>query len=173
MTKLINAFKKIGTALSVISIVALLIMVCLTIADVFLRTFFKAPIPGTVEIARMMMVTMTPCFTAVLMRNMHVDVGLLVDKFKPNAQLAFAAFGHVLSAIVCVLMCYQGFMDMAKKMSQHQVYTMLKIPTWPFYMIFAIAMGFFAVAIVVKLIDKIIRKDVVVPEEKEDGEVSA
>ena len=140
MTKVINAFKKIGTALSVISIAALLVMVCLTIADVFLRTFFKAPITGTVEIARMMMVTMTPCFVAVLMRNQHVDVGLVVDKFKPAVQLGFAIFGHVLSAIVCGLMSYQGFMDMTKKMSQHQVYTMLKLPTWPFYMIFAIAM---------------------------------
>lgn len=168
MTKLINAFKKIGTALSFISIAALLVMVGLTIADVFMRTLFKAPITGTVEIARMMMVTMTPCFVAVLMRDMHVDVGLVVDKMKPKAQLAFAAFGHILSAIVCALMCYQGFIDMSKKMAQHQVYTMLKIPTWPFYMIFAIAMGFFAVAIVVKLIDKIVRKDVVVPEAAEE-----
>lgn len=159
MIKLKKGFQVFGNVLNVISMLALLVMVCITIADIFLRQFFKAPIVGAVEITRMMMVCMTPSFVSALMNNRHVNVGLIVDRLPRKGQLAFDTVCYLASAGIAGIMCYRGFIDMRIKMAQRQVYTMLKIPSWPFYLIFAIAMGFFAIAIVFRLIEKYWDKD--------------
>ena len=160
MKRVLKVFDCIGNVLNIISIGALLVMIGLTIADVFLRLFFKAPITGTVEIVRMMMITMSPVFVSALLLGRHVDVGIFVEKFSVKVQFAFAIFGHVISAFLCTMMAYQAFVEVLRKMAQHQVYTMLKIPTWPFYAIFGVAMWFFAAAIVVKLIEKIVTHNI-------------
>jgi len=146
--------------MNVIAIIALLVMICVTIADVFMRLFFTAPITGAVEITRMMMVTMSPAFVGALLEHRHVCVGLIVDRFGRKGQLAFDIFGYILSFGLCAIYCYQGFVELFKKMAQKQVYTMLKIPTWPFYLVFAVSMGIFAIVILVQLINNIYDKSV-------------
>lgn len=159
MDRIIRYSTGLGKVLSWVAVAALLIMIGVTLADVFLRLVFTSPITGAVEIVRMMMVCMSPAFVAALFANRHVSVGLVVDNLSRKAQLAFDVFGYGLSAIICGVICYQGFVDMARKMAQNQVYTMLKIPTWPFFLIFAIAMGLLAIAIIIKLIDNFNDKD--------------
>ena len=100
----------------------------------------------------MMMVCMSPAFVAALFENRHVNVGLFVDKLGRKGQLAFDTVGYVLTFAVASLMCYQGFVEMMKQFTRKQVYSMLKIPNWPFYAIFAVSMGFFALGVVIKLV---------------------
>lgn len=147
--RICNAVAKV---LNVIAIIALLVMICITLADVFMRLFFTAPITGAVEITRMMMVTMSPAFVGALLERRHVSVGLMVDRFGRKGQLVFDTIGYILSFGLCAVFCYQGFVELFKKMAQKQVYTMLKIPTWPFYLIFAVSMGIFAIVVLVQLI---------------------
>ena len=159
MKKLMKACSAFSKVLAVIAIIALLVMIGVTLADVFLREFFAAPITGSVEITRMMMVCMSPAFVAALFENRHVSVGLFVDKLGRKGQLAFDTVGYLVTAVLCGLMCYQGFVEMGKQFTRHQVYSMLKIPTWPFYALFAVSMGFFAIGIVIKLISHYVDKD--------------
>lgn len=159
MKKFMKGFKVFGEVLNIIAVLALVVMVCITIADIFLRHFFKAPIVGAVEITRMMMVCMTPSFVSALLLNRHVSVGLIIDRLPRKGQLAFDTVCYLASATISGIMCYRGFIDMYNKYMQKQVYTMLKIPTWPFYLIFAISMGFFAIAIVIRLVEKYVDKD--------------
>ena len=159
MKKLMRGCTMFGNVLNVIAIIALIVMVGITIADVFLRVLFKAPITGAVEITRMMMVCMSPSFVSALFENRHVNVGLFVDKLGRKGQLAFDTFGYLLTAILSGLMCYQGFIEMMKQYTRHQVYSMLKIPNWPFYLIFAVSLGFFALGIIIKLISHFVIKE--------------
>lgn len=152
MKKMMKVCGTFGNVLSVIAIIALLVMVGVTIADVILREIFGSPITGAVEITRMMMVCMSPAFVAALFENRHVNVGLFVDKLNRKGQLAFDTIGYVLTFAVASLMCYQGFVEMMKQFTRKQVYSMLKIPNWPFYAIFAVSMGFFALGVVIKLV---------------------
>jgi len=170
MKKVMGFFNGVAKVLNTIAIIALLVMICITLADVFMRLFFTAPITGAVEITRMMMVTMSPAFVGALMERRHVSVGLMVDRFGRKGQLAFDTIGYVLSCGLCVVFCYQGFVELFKKMAQKQVYTMLKIPTWPFYLIFAVSMGIFAIVVLVQLIYNYWDKDLYVkPAAKENG----
>lgn len=151
MKTVMKFFDAVAKVLNVIAIIALLVMICITIIDVFMRLLFTSPITGAVEITRMMMVTMSPAFVGALLQHRHVSVGLLVDRFGRKGQLAFDTFGYILSSALCAIFCYQGFVEMFKKMNQKQVYTMLKIPTWPFYLIFSVSMGIFAIVVLVQL----------------------
>lgn len=160
MKSVMRFFNAVARVLNIIAIIALLVMICITIIDVFMRLIFTAPITGAVEITRMMMVTMSPAFVGALLQHRHVSVGLVVDRFGRKGQLAFDTFGYILSAALCGVFCYQGFVEMFKKMAQKQVYTMLKIPTWPFYLIFSVSMGIFAIVVIVQLIYNYWDKDV-------------
>ncbi len=159
MQNLMKGLGFTGKILNAVSIVALLVMVCITVADIFLKNLFKAPITGSIEITRMMMICMTPTFTYALIERRHVSVGMFIDKLGRTGQLVFDTFGYLISAGICGIMCYQGIIDMGKKMAQHQVYTMLKIPTWPFYLIFSVSMGFFAIAILIFLANQFYDKN--------------
>ena len=154
MKKVVRAFEVLGVIICYLSVVALIVMVCITVADIFLKQVFKAPITGAVEITRMMTVCMTPAFVSALFKKRHVAVGMFIDKLGKAGQLVFDTFGYLLSAALCSLMFYQGLIEMNKKMMQKQVYTMLRIPTWPFYLVFAIGLGVFALSILVCLVDK-------------------
>ena len=52
MKRVMKGCKTFGNVLSVIAIIALLVMVCVTIADVILREIFGSPITGVVEITK-------------------------------------------------------------------------------------------------------------------------
>ena len=168
MKKLMKACHAFSKVLAVIAIIALLVMIGVTIADVFLRELFKKPITGSVEITRMMMVTMSPAFVAALFENRHVSVGLFVDKLGRKGQLFFDTVGYLLTTVLSGLMCYQGILETIEEFTRKRVYSMLKIPTWPFYAIFAVAMGFFAIGIVIKLISHYADKSLYVNEKKEE-----
>jgi len=145
-----------------VSMLALLVMLLITLADVTMRSFFNSPIVGTVEIARMMMICMVPGFVLALFEKRHLAVEFIVEKFGRVGQLIFDVFGYLISAGICGLMCYQGFMDMLRVINQNRLYSQLYFPTWPFYCTYAVSMGFFALAILITLINNFLDKDLYV-----------
>lgn len=158
--KLEQIFVGVGKVTGFVSVLALIVMVVITILDVFLKNIFLAPIPGALEITRMMMVCMSPAFVTVLMHNRHVSVGLIVDQLGRKGQVAFDVFGYLATAALLCLMCYQGFVMMLRRMAEGQVYTSLKMPTWPFWLIFALSLGLFALAVIAKLMIIIMDKNI-------------
>ena len=62
MEKVLHISKKVGNVIIWISILALVVMIVITIADIFVREVFRNPITGSVEIVRMMMICMSPAF---------------------------------------------------------------------------------------------------------------
>lgn len=168
--KLEKLFILIGKVMGLVAALALIVMVLITILDVFLKNIFLAPIPGALEITRMMMVCMAPAFVTVLMHNRHVSVGLFVDKLSRKWQVAFDVFGYLSTSALLGLMCYQSFVMMQRRMVQNQVYTSLKIPYWPFWLLFAVSVGVFAVAVLVKLAIIIMDKDIYSKPHREPSE---
>ncbi|MGI6326659.1 MAG: TRAP transporter small permease [Saccharofermentanales bacterium] len=152
MEKVLHISKKVGQVIIWISILALVVMIVVTIADIFMREVFRNPITGSVEIVRMMMICMSPAFISALFLDRHVSVGLFIDRLGRKGQLAFDVFGYGLSAILCAVLAGQGIVDTLKRMAQRQTYTILKIPTWPFYLLFAVSMGLMGIAIVIQLV---------------------
>ncbi len=69
MEKVLHISKKVGNVIIWISILALVVMIVITIADIFMREVFRNPITGSVEIVRMMMICMSPAFISALFLN--------------------------------------------------------------------------------------------------------
>ena len=159
MKKVMRVTDLVSKAFSVFSIIALLVMLFITLIDVLLRSLFNSPVTGTVEIARMMMVCMAPAFIYTLVQGRHVRVGLFIDRLGRKAQLVFDTFGHLAAAGLCGAISYRGFVFMFQRMEQGQVYSMLRIPTWPFYLLFSASMGAFAIAAIICLVDIYLDKD--------------
>jgi len=142
-----------GNILIVFSVAALLVMLFITIVDVIMRNIFNSPVVGAIEIARMMMICMCPSFVAAMVNKRHISVGMFVDKLGRNGQIAFDTVSYLASSAICGFISYQGFVDMLRRITRGDVYTMLRIPVWPFMMLFAVAMGVFSIVIIIYLVD--------------------
>ena len=158
MKKVMYVTETVAKGICIFSVVALLVMLIVTILDVFLRFFFNAPLVGSIEIARMMLVCMSPAFVYALVLKRHIQVPLIIDMLGRKGQLFFDLIGHLIAAGLCGLMFYQGLNVTSARMAQRHVYSMLRIPTWPFYLLFSVAMGLFAVVVIICLIDNFMDK---------------
>ena len=159
MKKVMYVTELVSRWFCIFSVAALLVMLFITIADVFLRTVFNSPLVGSVEISRMMLICMSPAFVYALIQKRHIQVPILVDQFGRKVQLAFDTFGYLATASLCGLMSYRGILLTFTRREQGHVYSMLRIPTWPFILLFAVAMGVFTLVIVICLIDNFADKD--------------
>ena len=170
MKKVMKVTTIVSKGLCIFAVIALLVMLLVTMADVIMRFFFNAPIVGSIEIARMMLVCMAPAFMYTLIRGQHVRVPVFIDMLPSIGQKCFDVVGYLASAALCSLMFYQGILLTFARMEQRQVYSMLRIPTWPFHLLFAISMGLFALAILICLADILLDKDRYVKKPKTEGE---
>ena len=173
MRKVLKVVESIGKVLMWVAIVALIIMVGVTFADIILKQFFSRPVTGSIELTRMMLICMSVAFMSAMVNKRHVSVGLFVGRLRRKGQIFFDTISYSLSTAICLVICHQSFVVMLLRMDQGKLYTVLRIPTWPFYMIFSIAMLFFAVAIVVYLIDIYLDKTRYAPVELESEKIGA
>jgi len=149
----------VSKALCIFSVIALLVMLFVTMTDVIMRFFFNSPMIGSIEIARMMLVCMSPAFVYALLRGQHVRVPVFIDMLGPIGQKFFDIVGYLASAALCGLMFLQGIDLTFARIAQRHVYSMLRIPTWPFHLLFAISMGLFALVILICLVDILLDKN--------------
>jgi TRAP-type C4-dicarboxylate transport system permease small subunit len=153
-----NAYKRIigniSHKLAYVAAALILAMMMLTVADVFLRYFFNAPINGTYEITELMMVLVfAPTLAWTAMRGANVRVDLLVGRFPNRVQGAFDSATCLLSLFVTGVITW---FTVPQAMFVYRIKTVsdqLEIPFYPFFIV--IAVGFFLLifALVSNLID--------------------
>ena len=76
------------TAMGVLAGIVLLLLMMLTVGDVFLRYFFHSPILGTTELTEMMMICI--CFLGLAYcakEDAHLKVDILVQHLSRRAQV--------------------------------------------------------------------------------------
>ena len=133
---------------AIIATVFLVAMVLLTVVDVFLRSVFRAPILGSVELTEYMMVLagflgMAWC----AQKGGHVIVGILVDRLPARVQAAIDSITLFLSLALVPLVVWQSIAQSLFSLSEDYTSDILKIPESPFYMVVAIgyAVMFFVI----------------------------
>lgn len=150
-----KAAKLISNILNIISIVAVLAMLVLVVADVVLRALFKSPIIGATEIVRMMMICITPSFVCAVVEDQHIKVGLIMDRLGRKGQIIVDIVTLLLTAGICALISWQAFVYTKYAIKFKEYYSLLKIPKWPFELIFGIAMAATAVMVLWYMVVKI------------------
>lgn len=129
------------------------LMMMLTVADVFLRYFFNAPITGTTEITQLMMVVVV--FLALAWcasNNAHVRVDLLVSRFRPRTRAIFDSITLIATLFIYFIITWRSWIE-----STHTDTTtsLVGIPLAPFHYILTFGFGLLTLVIVTLIIDSV------------------
>ena len=88
-----------SSAVSVIGMLVLILMVLLTVTDVFARRFFDSPISGALSLSSLglvLFVFLTLAYCAA--KGGHVELGILTSIFPKRVQAGIAALMYILTS---------------------------------------------------------------------------
>ena len=141
-SKYLKATDALGRFCGIVGVIMMVLLVLLTVADVFLRFFFNSPILGSFELTEYLLVVIV--FFAIpwaTQEDINVRVDLFTGKLRGRNQAKVYAVSCVLSIVITFILGWYT-VPQAKYIYDLNVESdMLKIPSYPFY--FLVAIGFF------------------------------
>ena len=139
--------------LLIISTVVVVIMMLLTVSDVFLRYFFKNPVPDSQAITEYLMVCMAFLGMAwVAIKGENITVDLIVPRFSARVQAIFDSVTYLLGLGVVVLISWRSFLEapMVRQIGLESL--MLDIPQFPFFIVAGFGLAVLALVMFIQLI---------------------
>jgi TRAP-type C4-dicarboxylate transport system permease small subunit len=137
--------------LDMIAAVAIFAMMALTCTDIFLRYFFRRPIPGTYEIVALLWaVAVSFAMAHTLAKKGHVAVSLIVQMFPKRFQGIVESFISIFGIILFGLITWQSILYGIDCQRAGEVSLTLELPFYP--IIYGVALGA-AVVCLVLIID--------------------
>lgn len=139
--------------LDMVAAVAIFAMMALTCVDVFLRYFFRKPIPGTYEIVALLgAVAASFAMAHTLTKKGHVAVSLIVQMFSKRLQGIVESFISIFGIILFGLITWQSILYGIDCQRAGEVSLTLELPFYP--IIYGVAFGA-AVVCLVLIVDLI------------------
>jgi TRAP-type C4-dicarboxylate transport system permease small subunit len=140
-----SRLKKAEKFLTGISWIVSILVTFMFVIDIFMRFFFKKPLPASWEIAEVCMplIIFLP-FAYTLTIDSHVRVSLVKDRMPKKIRLGFETVSDSISFIICAMFTYWAwlyFWDSFK--INEEMLAAIKIPWWIGKMAMPIGMGFF------------------------------
>ena len=127
---------RIANTAGMASTVLLVVMMMLTVADVFLRYVLDSPIKGSMELTEYIMVCVGTLGLAwCALQGAHIKVDLIVSKFSQRAQKYVNSFNYVLLMGVAGLITWQTFVRAGTVQRLGVDSAMLEIPQYPFVLV--------------------------------------
>jgi TRAP-type transport system small permease protein len=142
-----------------IGLIAVVLLMLLTVADVVLRYVFTKPVLGTVELTEYAMVIIVSlAFARCADTESHARIDMLVTHFSPKMKTIVNAMVYIITLGFCVLMTWRAFVDFYKLHLAGRRSAILEIPASPFHLVLSI--GFVLLCLVlVKKIAETFRKE--------------
>ena len=133
--------------LGMIAAVAIFTMMALTCLDVFLRYFFRKPIPGTYEIVALLgAVAVSFAMAHTLAEKGHVAVSLIVQMFPKRLQGIVESIISIFGIILFGLIAWQSILYGVDCQRSGEVSMTLQLPFYP--IIYGVALGAAVVCLV-------------------------
>ena len=143
ITRMINT---ISRSLGLIAICILVMMMILTVLDVFLRRVFNSPIPFSLELVEFMMVLTGFLGLAwCAMSESHIRVDLIVSRMSARARGIIDSLCYLAGFGISVIIAWQSVTESLAIREMHTESPVLGIPKYPFYLV--VAAGFAALAL--------------------------
>lgn len=125
-----------------IGCLALFMMMCLTVVDVFGRFVFNSPILGSFEITQYLIVVMVFSFIGYAQSSRwHVNVDILVNSFPKKAQSLIDLFNFTVGLVLLFLITWMGFEKALESLATGDKPMNLPIPQYPFVFFMALGCG--------------------------------
>jgi len=133
--------------LDIIAALAIFAMMALTSVDIFLRYFFRKPIPGTYEIVALLgAVAVSFAMAHTLAVKGHVAVSLIVQMFPKRLQGIVESFISIFGIILFGLITWQSVLYGIDCQRSGEVSLTLELPFYP--IIYGVALGAAVVCLV-------------------------
>lgn len=148
--------------LAIFAGIAILAMMLLTCADVFLRYVFNAPIEGSFDVTQMLMVVIV--FFALAYCGWtggHVVVDLLREVLPPRLLVALSVLVNAIGFVVMVTITWQALVTASDFMRTGETPMTVLIPKYPFVIVTAFGASIYAVVLLYKTFR---------PDERESGD---
>jgi TRAP-type C4-dicarboxylate transport system permease small subunit len=112
----------------------LLLMMLLTVADVFLRATLSKPIIGTTEITEQMMVAVVFLgFGWCALQGKHVRVDLFVSRYSSGMQRVIDFIIHCVGLVLVAIICWRTFVTTLTVQRLGITCSYIGVPKFPFY----------------------------------------
>jgi TRAP-type C4-dicarboxylate transport system permease small subunit len=150
LTNLISRLSDIGIALSMATLVVIMVLVTL---DVVSRNLFAHSIPGAVEISELLQGAMVFLGMAATMKSgNHIAADILVEKLSPRSQAIIDLGTSFIGVIVIGFMTYALWSVASGPGAEYEVTMLLGIPTQPFWYIATFGSGLLCFELLRRLI---------------------
>ncbi len=134
----------------------LILMMLLTVADVFLRAVFNKPIIGTTEITEQMMVAVVFLgFGWCALQGRHIQVDLFVSRYPRGRQRVIDLTMYGVGLILVAVMCWRTFVTTLTVQQLGLTCAYIGLPKYPFYALAAFGWAVLFVAMVSLLVKNI------------------
>jgi len=132
------------------------LMMLLTVADVFMRTFFNSPIMGTTEVTEFMMVIVVfPALAWCAVQRKHIKVDLLVSHLPPRVQTVIDSTTLFLALCTYIIITWHSMLE---AMDVYTTTALLNLPHAPFYWVLTAGFTLFCLSIVTLLIENFMKE---------------
>ena len=112
----------------------LILMMLLTVADVFLRATLSKPIIGTTEITEQMMVAVVFLgFGWCALQGKHVQVDLFVSHYSPRAQRVIDLIINLIGLVLVAVICWRTSVATLTVQQLGIICSYIGVPKYPFY----------------------------------------
>lgn len=144
--------------LDMIAAMAIFAMMALTCVDVFLRYFFRKPIPGTYEIVALLgAVAVSFAMAHTLAEKGHVAVSLIVQILPKRIQGIVESFISVFGIILFGLITWQSVLYGIDCQRAGEVSMTLQLPFYPIIYGVALGAGVVCLVLLVDLANAIVK----------------
>ena len=141
---------------SVLGVVALLLMMLLTFADVTGRTLFGRALTGTVETITLLMGVLVFCGLAKTeLSNRHVVVDVLLNLVPKGTRRVATIVNLILAVFVTSVMTWRLTLTAISVFDEQETTMIWSLPYWPVAIIMVIGMVLFLMVLIVKLMRSI------------------
>ena len=139
--------------ISIVSMIAAVAMMFLVTADVFMRRALNAPILGSYEIGKVLLVMVVFFGVAYVMTvKGHVMVDTLARLYPRKLQIVVAGIAHFLSLLIVALISWQGALYGLEMLRVGETSVLLRILVSPFILIVAFGSAVLFLVILVQFI---------------------
>jgi TRAP-type C4-dicarboxylate transport system permease small subunit len=143
----------VSKIMSRIASVTLVLMMLLTVTDVFLRKVFSHSILGTVEVTEFLLVIViffTLADTEIL--NGHVKVDLVMSRFGVRAQAVVDMITQFICFLLCVIITWSTLIYSEQMRVSGEVSQDLWLPVYPFIYIVVAGCAIFSFSLLIKFL---------------------
>jgi len=152
--KIINSLSE---AILAVAMGVVLILMLLTVSDVFFRYTFANPITGTMEMTEFIMICLLICMAPCTLAGKHVRVDALVQRLRPRVQAILEIVLYIPGLAMVAIIAWRGFEYSKTVLEFGARSSMLDIPNYPFFLVLIISFILMFFAMLVLFVQSIMR----------------